>query len=145
MASTMPVPETLDRLDMYIDGALVAPASGEYFESFDPFTARPWALVARGNAEDADRAVQTRPRDREAHRGAARRTDRGRERPGPGHRVQLQAAGARSRRPCVRRLMTGNAYHLSPSGASSPIELSSSPATSRGARPAASGNGVSNS
>ena len=58
MASTMPVPETLDKLDMYIDGEFVAPASGEYFESFDPFTARPWALVARGNAEDADRAVQ---------------------------------------------------------------------------------------
>jgi len=58
MASTMPVPETLEKLDMYIDGAFVEPASGEYFESFDPFTARPWALVARGNAEDADRAVQ---------------------------------------------------------------------------------------
>ena len=58
MASTMPVPDTLEKLDMYIDGAFVEPASGEYFESFDPFTARPWALVARGNAEDADRAVQ---------------------------------------------------------------------------------------
>ena len=58
MASTMPVPETLERLNMYIDGAFVEPASGEYFESFDPYTARPWTLVARGNAEDADRAVQ---------------------------------------------------------------------------------------
>ena len=58
MASTMPVPETLEKLDMYIDGEFVEPASGEYFESFDPYTARPWALVARGNAEDADRAVQ---------------------------------------------------------------------------------------
>ena len=58
MASTMPVPETLQRLNMYIDGEFVEPASGEYFESFDPYTAKPWALVARGGAEDAGRAVK---------------------------------------------------------------------------------------
>ena len=45
MASTMPVPEALEKLNMYIDGEFVEPASGEYFESFDPYTARPWALV----------------------------------------------------------------------------------------------------
>lgn len=48
----------LQKLKMYIDGAWVEPASGQYFETIDPFTARPWALVARGNAEDADRAVR---------------------------------------------------------------------------------------
>ncbi len=48
----------LECFDMYIDGEFVAPASGEYFESFDPYTARPWALIARGNAEDAGRAVE---------------------------------------------------------------------------------------
>ena len=58
MAGTMPVPDTLEKLDMYIDGGFVEPASGEYFESFDPYTARPWALVARGGAADADRAVE---------------------------------------------------------------------------------------
>ena len=60
-----------------------------------------------GNAHRGLRPRRTRPRDRETHRGAARRPARGRERPGPGRRVQLQAAGVRSRRPCVRRRMTG--------------------------------------
>ena len=49
---------SLDKLSMFIDGIPSAPALGEYFETFDPFTARPWALVPRGTAEDADRAVQ---------------------------------------------------------------------------------------
>ena len=31
MASTMPVPDTLEKLDMYIDGEFVEPASGEYY------------------------------------------------------------------------------------------------------------------
>lgn len=47
----------LPKLDMYIDGERVKPASGEYFETFNPFTGKPWALVARGGAADADRAV----------------------------------------------------------------------------------------
>jgi aldehyde dehydrogenase (NAD+) len=47
----------LEKLSMHIDGARAAPASGEYFESFNPYTGRPWALVPRGGAEDADRAV----------------------------------------------------------------------------------------
>jgi aldehyde dehydrogenase (NAD+)/betaine-aldehyde dehydrogenase len=46
------------KLSMYIDGEWVAPASGQYFETFNPFTAQPWGLVPRGNAEDADRAVR---------------------------------------------------------------------------------------
>lgn len=50
--------QNLPKLSMYIDGRWVAPASGEYIETVDPFTARPWALVPRGNAEDADRAVR---------------------------------------------------------------------------------------
>jgi len=48
----------LPRLNMYIGGEWVAPASGEYFETIDPFTAKPWALVARGGAADADHAVR---------------------------------------------------------------------------------------
>ncbi len=50
--------DALPKLDMYIGGEWVAPASGEYFETIDPFTAKPWALVARGDAADADRAVR---------------------------------------------------------------------------------------
>src|SRR5690606_25188535 len=48
----------LPKLSMYIGGEWTAPASGEYLETVDPFTARPWALVPRGNAEDADLAVR---------------------------------------------------------------------------------------
>jgi acyl-CoA reductase-like NAD-dependent aldehyde dehydrogenase len=48
----------LPKLKMYIAGEWVEPASGEYFETVDPFTAKPWALVARGGEADADRAVR---------------------------------------------------------------------------------------
>jgi aldehyde dehydrogenase (NAD+) len=44
---------------MYIGGEWVAPASNEWFESYNPFTGEPWALIARGNAQDADHAVRT--------------------------------------------------------------------------------------
>ena len=44
--------DNLPKLEMYIGGEWLPPASGEYLETIDPFTARPWALVPRGNAED---------------------------------------------------------------------------------------------
>lgn len=50
--------QSLPKLSMYIDGQWTAPASGEYFETVDPFTGKAWALVPRGNAQDADRAIQ---------------------------------------------------------------------------------------
>ena len=58
MATQMSETQDLPKLQMYIDGEWVAPASGEYFESFNPYTAKAWCLVPRGNADDADRAVQ---------------------------------------------------------------------------------------
>lgn len=48
----------MDKLDMYINGNWVAPASGEYFETFNPFTGKPWAMVARGSKADAEQAVE---------------------------------------------------------------------------------------
>ncbi|MDN5925645.1 MAG: aldehyde dehydrogenase [Hyphomicrobiales bacterium] len=42
----------------YIDGAVREPQGGDYYESFNPFTARPWALVAKGGADDVEVAVQ---------------------------------------------------------------------------------------
>ena len=48
----------LARYRMYIDGGWTEAASGEYFESDDPFRGSPWALIARGTAADADRAVR---------------------------------------------------------------------------------------
>lgn len=42
---------------MLIGGARTDPASGAWFESINPFTAKPWALIPRGGKEDVDRAV----------------------------------------------------------------------------------------
>ena len=42
---------------MLIGGEGVAPSSGAWLESFNPYIGEPWALVPRGNAEDVDRAV----------------------------------------------------------------------------------------
>ena len=47
----------LEKLSMYIGGDWSPSASGETFETFNPFTGKPWALVPRGTAADADRAV----------------------------------------------------------------------------------------
>ncbi len=47
----------LKKYQMYIGGERTDPAGGEWFESFDPYTAKPWALIPRGNADDAGRAV----------------------------------------------------------------------------------------
>jgi len=49
---------TLVTYKMYIDGQWVAAASGQTFESFNPYTGKPWALIPRGNADDVDRAVR---------------------------------------------------------------------------------------
>ena len=49
----------MQKYQMYIGGEWVAPSSGEWFESYNPFTGEPWAMIARGNAADADHAVRT--------------------------------------------------------------------------------------
>jgi acyl-CoA reductase-like NAD-dependent aldehyde dehydrogenase len=47
----------LPHYKMYIDGAWAEAGSGEWFETFDPYAGKPWALVARGGKADAERAV----------------------------------------------------------------------------------------
>jgi (Z)-2-((N-methylformamido)methylene)-5-hydroxybutyrolactone dehydrogenase len=42
---------------MLIGGAWVEPASGQWFESINPFTAAPWAMIPRGTKDDIDRAI----------------------------------------------------------------------------------------
>ena len=49
--------DTLETFDMRINGERCVSASGEWIESVDPFTGRPWARVPRGNAADVDVAV----------------------------------------------------------------------------------------
>lgn len=48
----------MEKYYQYIDGALREPASGEWFESLDPYAGESWALIPRGNAADADAAVE---------------------------------------------------------------------------------------
>lgn len=42
---------------LYINGASAPPASDSWFESENPYTRAPWAVIARGNAQDVDKAV----------------------------------------------------------------------------------------
>jgi acyl-CoA reductase-like NAD-dependent aldehyde dehydrogenase len=51
--------QPLETYKMYIDGKWVDSASGNYFESDNPYTGRPWALIPKGNGEDVDRAVRS--------------------------------------------------------------------------------------
>jgi aldehyde dehydrogenase (NAD+) len=46
----------------WIDGAERAPSGGQWIETVDPFKGDVWARVARGNAADADAAVQAASR-----------------------------------------------------------------------------------
>ena len=45
------------RYDLYINGNWQKPASGNYFESDNPYSGEVWAEIARGNAEDVNLAV----------------------------------------------------------------------------------------
>jgi succinate-semialdehyde dehydrogenase / glutarate-semialdehyde dehydrogenase len=56
------MPQDLPHYDHYIGGESVAPASGQYLPTDDPFTGQTWAQVARGNAADAERAVEAASR-----------------------------------------------------------------------------------
>jgi aldehyde dehydrogenase (NAD+) len=43
---------------MYIGGEWVEAASGAHFQSDNPYTGKPWALIPRGGREDVERAVE---------------------------------------------------------------------------------------
>jgi acyl-CoA reductase-like NAD-dependent aldehyde dehydrogenase len=48
----------LTRYKMYIAGEWVDAAGGAHFESDNPYTGKPWALMPRGGTADVERAVQ---------------------------------------------------------------------------------------
>ena len=50
--------QQLQPYQMHIGGAWTDAASGATFESFNPYTAAPWALIPRAGADDVDRAVE---------------------------------------------------------------------------------------
>lgn len=58
-----PAPETVPvkiepRYELFIDGKFTAPHSGKYFDSINPATEEKLCEIARGDAEDVDRAVK---------------------------------------------------------------------------------------
>jgi aldehyde dehydrogenase (NAD+) len=66
-----PAPETFDyikmpeRHELFINGKLVAPHSGKYFESLNPATEEKLTEIAAADEEDVDRAVQAARRAHE--------------------------------------------------------------------------------
>ena len=48
----------MQRYQLYIEGKYVDSVSGRWFDSYNPYTGEPWAQIAQGSAEDADRAVR---------------------------------------------------------------------------------------
>src|SRR5690348_17033857 len=48
----------MQRYQHYIENQQLDPASGRWFDSFNPYTGEPWAQIAEGNADDVDRAVR---------------------------------------------------------------------------------------
>ena len=46
------------KYQLHYGGTTIDPASGEWYESDNPYTAKPWALIPRGDATDVDCAVQ---------------------------------------------------------------------------------------
>jgi acyl-CoA reductase-like NAD-dependent aldehyde dehydrogenase len=47
----------MKKYQMLMGGVRTDSSSGDWFESINPFTAKPWALIPRGTNEDIDRAV----------------------------------------------------------------------------------------
>ena len=47
----------LPQYDLYVAGANIAPASGRFYETVDPYTGEPWARVPDADERDVDRAV----------------------------------------------------------------------------------------
>ncbi|GAA4341381.1 aldehyde dehydrogenase [Pigmentiphaga soli] len=47
----------MQKYQMLVGGEWVDPATGQWFESYNPYTGEPWALIPRGGADDVARAV----------------------------------------------------------------------------------------
>lgn len=61
----------------YIDGQWTDPASGQWFDTENPYTGEVWAKIARGNAADVDKAVAAAKAAFDGVWGTSNPTDRG--------------------------------------------------------------------
>ncbi|WP_375386025.1 aldehyde dehydrogenase [uncultured Microbacterium sp.] len=57
--------------ELFIDGKWQSPTSGEYYETLNPYTGRPWARVPESDADDVDAAVTAATRALEGPWGQA--------------------------------------------------------------------------
>jgi acyl-CoA reductase-like NAD-dependent aldehyde dehydrogenase len=55
-------PTKLAEYKTYIDGKWADAASGKTFQTFDPYTGEPWALIPECDKADVDRAVEAAAR-----------------------------------------------------------------------------------
>ncbi len=62
----------------FIAGAWTDPQTGNWFESTNPYTGEPWALIAHGNKADVDRAVAAARAAFEGDWGTLKASQRGR-------------------------------------------------------------------
>jgi (Z)-2-((N-methylformamido)methylene)-5-hydroxybutyrolactone dehydrogenase len=51
----------LQTYQTYLDGRWTDAVSGKTFQSFDPYTGAPWALIPECDKADVDTAVETGP------------------------------------------------------------------------------------
>ena len=68
----------MERYQHYIGGQWVDPASGDWFDSVNPYTGDVWAKIAKGNAADVDRAVASAKNAFESGWADVKPTERGR-------------------------------------------------------------------
>ncbi len=63
--------------DHFINGAYVAPNSGKYFETENPYTGKTWAKIARGDETDVDKATKIAQHAFESQWSNVKATERG--------------------------------------------------------------------
>ncbi len=63
--------------DLYIDGAWVKPASGEWFDTLEPYSGEAWARIPRAGKKDVDRAAQAAHEAMNGPWGSMSATERG--------------------------------------------------------------------
>ncbi len=60
----------------FIDGQSIAPASGEYFDTVNPYTGEVWARIAKGSPPTSTAPLRRpRPRSRAGARPSPRRAE----------------------------------------------------------------------
>ncbi|HEX7935560.1 MAG TPA: aldehyde dehydrogenase [Paraburkholderia sp.] len=66
-----------EKYRLFINNEWVEPRSGKWFETLDPFSGEPWALIPQANAEDVDAAVRAADAAMRGPWGTMSASDRG--------------------------------------------------------------------